>query len=126
MERDPFKDKAPREEDRNFRALFGCPPSVVLDLWNRLSNNDLLPADGTMTHLLWTFMYTKTYVKWKNMKTLAGGHDPKTIRKWMKVFLDAVEQLEGEVVSHHQLPSVLSVDLNSIAHAVASLDCVGE
>jgi hypothetical protein len=98
MEKDPFKHKAPREEDRSFRALFGCAPSIVLDLWNRLSNNDLIPMNGTLTHLLWTFMYCKQYGKWKTMRKLTDK-DPKTIRKWLKQFFVAVEQLEGEVVS---------------------------
>lgn len=98
MEKDPFKHRAPREEGRNFRALFGCSPEVVLVLWLKLEGEDLLPEEGTMTHLLWTFMHCKQYSKWKTMNQTTGT-DPKTLRKWIKVFLDAVELLESSVVS---------------------------
>jgi hypothetical protein len=43
MERDPFKELAPRDEDRKFRALFGCPAKIVLIVWSKLVANDLVP-----------------------------------------------------------------------------------
>jgi hypothetical protein len=98
MEKDPFKQKAPREEDKAFRALFGCSPVVVLTLWNKLSNADLIPDQGTVTHLLWTLMHCKQYGKWATMKKLANGVDPKTLRKWINQFLYNVEVLEDDVV----------------------------
>lgn len=99
MEKDPFKHRAPREEDRSFRALFGSSPSNVLILWQLLISNDLLPEGGTLTHVLWTLMYTKQYGKWSTMKILTDT-DPKTLRKWIGLFYDAIELLEPEVVSH--------------------------
>lgn len=98
MENDPFKEKAPQEEDRSFRALFGCSPDIVLKLWNMLVAGGLLPAGGTLTHLLCTFLHAKTYGKWKTMRRLTKT-DPKTLRKWIKLFLEHSSQLEGEVVS---------------------------
>jgi hypothetical protein len=98
MAKDPFKHKAPREEGRNFLALFGCRPEIVLELWNRLANGDLIPQNGTMTHLLWTLCFCKTYAKWKTMEKITG-HDPKTLRKWIKAFFDNIELLEGDIVS---------------------------
>jgi hypothetical protein len=46
MENDPYQTRAPREEDRNFRALFGCPASVVLVVWNKLGQHGLVPEQG--------------------------------------------------------------------------------
>lgn len=98
MENDPFKTRAPREEDRNFRALFGCPANVVFILWNKLVEHDLLPEHGTLTHLLWTLMYCKVNPKWKTFRKLTGGKDPKTLRKWVNSFLDEIEKLLPVVV----------------------------
>lgn len=112
MEKDPFKDKAPREEDKAFRALFGCGPAIVLDLWNKLSNHDLIPDQGTMTHLLWTLMYCKQYGKWSTMKKLSNGVDPKTLRKWIDQFLYNIALLEPVVVC-------LMIVIVSCMHAIS-------
>ena len=79
---DPFKDRAPREEDRAFCALFGCGAHIVLIVWNALKFHELTPAGGTMTHLLWTLLYFKTYPSWKTMSKLTNA-DPKTLRRWI-------------------------------------------
>lgn len=99
MEKDPFKHKAPKEENANFRALFGCSPDVVLILWYRLQKYDYLPENGTLMHLLWTLMYTYTYPKWKTMRQLTNGTDMKTLRKWIGEFRTAICYLEPFIVS---------------------------
>ena len=99
MENDPFKQRAPREEERSFRALFGCGPQVALILWTKLSSEHaFLPDDATITHLLWTLMYCgKQYRKWKTMRKLTKA-DPKTLRKWIAVFYSAIAMMEPFVV----------------------------
>lgn len=98
MENDPFKHRAPREEDRGYRALFGCSSQVTLTLWNKLIQHGLLPKDGQLKHLLWMLAYCKTYGKWKSMQRLTQTN-PKTLRKWIKLFKLAIEELVSEVVS---------------------------
>jgi hypothetical protein len=98
MEKDPFKDRAPHEEDRSFRALFGCAPNVVLTLWDKLVAFDLTPEGGAMKHLLWALMYAKQYGKWKTMRQLTST-DPKTLRNWIYKFFDAIALLEPFIVS---------------------------
>jgi hypothetical protein len=98
MEKDPFKERAPAAEDRAFRALFGCAPVVVLTLWNKLSECDLIPMGGSIKHLLWALMYAKQYGKWPTMRKLAQA-DPKTLRHWIYQFFDAIALLEPIVVS---------------------------
>ena len=98
MEKDPFKARAPMEEDRNFLALFGCRAKIVLELWILLQEHDLVPDDGTILQLLWTLTYCKTYPKWTTMRKMTGK-DPKTLRKWINLFLQSIEQLEAVVVS---------------------------
>lgn len=97
IEKDPFKHRAPREEDSNFRALFGCGPQVFLDLWNRLFAAEIIPQGGIMKHMLWTLLYHKTYAKWKTMRRLTET-DPKTLRKWIGLFSNAICLIEGDVV----------------------------
>lgn len=102
MEKDPFKQRAPKEEDSNFRAMFGCSPDVALILWYRLKHNDLIPDKGTMIHFLWTLMYAKTYPKWKTMSRLTGA-DPKTIRYWIGLFRRSIQNLLPFIVSSNLL-----------------------
>lgn len=113
MNNDPFKEHVPREEDDNFRALFGCGPQVCLVVWNKLVGSELVPDGGTMQHLLWTLMYHKTYATWKTMRKLTKT-DPKTLRKWIGAFWNAFSLLEPEVVSTTLLlckPTSAPVDL---------------
>jgi hypothetical protein len=97
MENDPFKEKSPKEEDANFRALFGCGPHVCLVTWNKLVAADVVPKGGAMKHLLWTLMYHKTYGRWKTMRKLTNT-DPKTLRKWIDLFRRAFVLIEPDVV----------------------------
>jgi hypothetical protein len=98
MENDPFKARAPATEDRAFRAIFGCSPTVVLAVWNKITENNLIPEDGEMKHLLWTLMYAKQYGKWPTMRMLTNT-DSKTLRKWINLFFDAISLLESSIVS---------------------------
>lgn len=99
MQADPFKERAPRERDRAFRALFGCSDSVAHILWTKLNKLALLPRGGTMTHLLWTLMFLKVYPSEVNMKVLTGGADNKTIRKWVNAFVGSISILCSLLVS---------------------------
>jgi hypothetical protein len=98
MENDPFKERAPSSEGPAFRAMFGCSQAVVLDLYNKLVSNDLLPDGGKVKHLLWALMYAKQYAKWVTMRKLTNT-DPKTLRLWIHRFFDAIASLEPEIVS---------------------------
>jgi hypothetical protein len=67
----------------------------VLALWNKLVAADVVPNGGTLH-----YMYAKTYGKWKTMRKLTQT-DPKTLRKWINLFWNAVSLVESDVVSHH-------------------------
>jgi hypothetical protein len=105
MEKDPFKDKAPQEEVRSFRALFGCAPNVVLTLWDKLVAFDLIPEGGAMKHLLWALTYAKQYGKWRTMRQLTST-DPKTLRNWIYKFFDAIAMLEPFIVSSSMMLNI--------------------
>ena len=72
---------------------------MALTLWEMLVDNDILPDGGSLHHFLWCLMFLKIYGKEKTMCSLLGGIDPKTFRKWVWIFMDAICELESEVVS---------------------------
>jgi hypothetical protein len=48
---------------------------------------------------LWALMFLKTYAKESTLSTLAGGVDEKTLRKWSRVYVEALAMLEPYLVS---------------------------
>ena len=97
MKRDPFEHLAPQDENCWFRAMFGCSNAMVLKVWNLMKEHEVLHEGGTLMHLLWTFLYCKTYTKWAVMKIMTNS-DPKTIQKWIGLFLVSVSLLEPYLV----------------------------
>ena len=98
MDRDPYKERAPKDEERIFRALFGCGPVTVSQLWKLLAENDEVPPGGRMIHLLWTLLFVKVYPLEETMTRFTSS-DPKTSRKWILEFMKAIAGLESDVVS---------------------------
>jgi hypothetical protein len=86
--------------ERRFRELFGCAPDIVLTIWNLLDPaKSTLPSSATINQLLWTLMFLKIYSKEATISGMAGGVDEKTYRKWVWLFVVAISELEGSVVS---------------------------
>ena len=90
---------SPASEDRRFREMFGVCPAVALVAWNMLCVAGLLPEGGTMMHWLWTLCFLKVHAKQGPLSVLCGGADPKTVQKWVWLFIRAFIVLEGDVVS---------------------------
>jgi hypothetical protein len=63
MEKDPFKHKAPREEEMRSSV-------VVLTLWYKLSNTNVISDQVTTTHLLWTLIHCKQYERHKGTSSV--------------------------------------------------------
>ena len=97
--RDPYKERAPKTEDKKFRALFGCSHVVILRLWNLLNEYDLVPEGGRLIHLFWALLFVKVYPTEETLTTLCGDADRKTLRKWIRRFMQAISFLSSEVVS---------------------------
>ena len=93
----------PMSEERAFRDFFGTSPIVVMVLWKLPVDSGLMPEDGTITHILWTFFFFKVYPKQGPACSAAGGSngavDPKTWRKYIWPFIYAIADLESLVVS---------------------------
>ena len=90
-------------ENRNFREYFGTSQNIVQILWKLLVDNDLLPENCQLKHLLWTLFFMKVYPKQAPACSGVGGSggavDPKTLCKWAWAFIINIAELEDIVVS---------------------------
>ncbi len=85
-------------EDRRFREMFGCGPFVALALWTLISKEAMLPG-SSITHMMWALMFLKQYPKEAPLRSMGGGNDEKTMRKWKWKMISAIADLEPFVVS---------------------------
>ncbi len=90
-------------ESWHFREFFGTSVLVVKTVWELLKRDSLLPEGDRPKHLLWALHFMKVYPKQSpgclTVGASAGAVDPKTHRKWVWAFIDAVANLVDVVVS---------------------------
>jgi len=90
-------------EDRRFHEHFGAPFAIVRMVWDMIVEGGLLPEKGKPKHLLWMLYFLKCYPKESpgcaTVGGLRGAIDPKTMRKWVWLFLERINNLAVEVVS---------------------------
>ncbi len=90
-------------EDHRFREHFGAPFAIVRMVWDMLVEGGLLPKKGEPKHLLWTLYFLKCYQKegpgYAAVGASKGAIDPKTMRKWVWLFLERINELADHVVS---------------------------
>jgi hypothetical protein len=86
---------------RRFRATFGQSPLICSMVWDKLEEagaRQRMPRGSRAIHLLWAMMFFKLYCAEEVNSSLAGC-DEKTFRKWCWIFVFAISDLEGDVVS---------------------------
>jgi hypothetical protein len=90
-------------EDRRFREHFGASFAIVQMVWDMLEEEGLLPEKDEPKHLLWALYFLKCYPKEGPSCTIVGGSkgaiDPKTMHKWVWLFLERICELADHVVS---------------------------
>ena len=90
-------------EDRRFRELFGARMEIVVHIWVMMDDDGLLPEKSRPKHLLWTLYFLKVYPRQEPGCSAVGGSggaiDPKTMRKWVWLFIERIGDLADEVVS---------------------------
>ena len=90
-------------EARHFREFFGTSLVVVEKVWQLLERDSLLPDGCNSKQLLWAFHFMKVYPKQSagcsTVGASAGALDPKTHRKWVWAFIEAIANLLDVVVS---------------------------
>jgi hypothetical protein len=86
-----------------FRKFFGMSVRVVEILWELVVCDKLQPGGGHPEHLLWMLFFMKVYPKqgpgWLVVGASASAVNPKTHRKWVWAFIEAIAELIDVVVS---------------------------
>ena len=103
MNKFPRPDTAALTEIRAFRETFGTSLLIVSKVWSMLWEEDVLPEGGRPKHLLWALHFLKVYPLQAPGCAAVGASgsavNPKTHRKWVWAFIDAITELVDEVVS---------------------------
>ena len=90
-----------RAFNERWTAHFHVEPEVCEDVWKRLeiTEFDGVEEEGEPCHLLWAFLFLKTYATLSVLSSMCGGVDEDTISKWVWVFVSKISYLEFDVVS---------------------------
>ena len=88
-----------REQAREFTEFFGTSYDVCEDVWRRINPTENVHPNAKPKHLLWALLFLFNYCTEKINCKLVGIRDPKTYRYWTWMFVDAIADLEGELVS---------------------------
>jgi hypothetical protein len=104
-------------EDHRFRELFGASIGVILHVWYAMEEGGLLPNKSRPKHLLWTLYFLKVCPREAAGCSAVGGGggaiDPKTLRKWVWIFIERIAELADEVVSIFVFPLVPAIIVDS-------------
>jgi hypothetical protein len=91
-------------EEFRFRSFFGARNEIVLKVWKMLGEGGLRPKNSKPKHLLWALYFLKVYSREGPICSAVGGSkgaiDPKTMRKWVWLFLERIAELADNVVSY--------------------------
>jgi len=105
-------ENAPKEMRRDFSSLFGTKVEVVFIVWQKLTSTGNMPHGGKPKHLLWALLFLKTYATETIMLRIIGSgggvQNRTTLRKWVWLFVHAIESLKPLVV---KLPSLVNAFL---------------
>jgi hypothetical protein len=83
--------------NRMIRNRFGTSALTISDVWNRIVDTCTLPDKARLKHLLWMFLYFKTYSEYEVYTTLYNTSKPNFI-SWVWYFAKCVAELD--VVSY--------------------------
>ena len=87
-------------------SLIGTTYVVASELWNmidpvaKLANGDKTFSGAHPKHLFWGLLFLKNYCTEPVMVRVVGHVDPKTLRKWVWIFVNEIAGLRPQVVSN--------------------------
>jgi hypothetical protein len=91
-------------EEHRFRSFFGARKEIFLKVWGMLGEGSLCPKNSKPKHLLWALYFLKVYPREGPGCSAVGGSkgaiDPKTMRKWVWLFLERIAELAGNVINY--------------------------
>ena len=97
LQKDP--NRSPREQGKDFACFYGVKPVVMADIWNRIDPLERISQKAQPKHLLWAFVFLRKYQDEKTHCRIVGIKDPKEFRHWCWPFVEAIADLEFDVVS---------------------------
>lgn len=86
-------------DTRRFRSTFGTSPEVCAVLWNETYEEMKVYNRLAPKHLMWALHHLKAYDTEETASRWMGRCDEQTWRKWIWRFIEAIGNLEDEVVS---------------------------
>ena len=90
-------------EDCRFCELLRACMEIVIHIWVMMEEDDLLPKKSKPKHLLWMLYFLKVYPRQAPGCSAVGGSggavDPKTLRKWVWLFIERIGELADDTVS---------------------------
>jgi hypothetical protein len=87
-----------------FPGAFGVSVEVAVEAWGMMEEHDLLPPNPQFCHNLWALSFMRTQLPNNTtLSRLLGGSDPKTIHKYVWLYIGSLAELEYFVVSVHFL-----------------------
>ncbi len=91
-------------EEHQFRSFFSARNEIVLKVWSMLGEGGLCPKNSEPKHLLWALYFLKVYPRegpgCSTVGEPKGAINPKTMRKWVWLFLECFAELADNVVSY--------------------------
>jgi hypothetical protein len=91
-------------KDHQFCSFFGAWMEIApVVVWDMLEEGGLCPDKSHSKHLLWMLYFLKVYPsegpRCSAVGGLKGAIEPKTMRKWVWLFLEHIAELVDDVVS---------------------------
>jgi hypothetical protein len=95
-------------EDVCFRGTFGVSAQVAADTYRMMGTRHLLPIDPSTEHFLWALAFMCVYPKNdKVLSLLLSNRDPKTLHKYIWVYIKSLFELDEFVVGCVFFPTLL-------------------
>jgi hypothetical protein len=86
-------------EDLCVCAFFGVSAEVAVEAWEMMVDHSCLPPNPEFLHYLWALAFMQTYpANITALSTLLGGKDPKTVYKYIWLYIQSLFGLTEVVV----------------------------
>ena len=87
-------------EDLRFCGFFGVSAQVLVTAWDMMENHSVLLPTPKSVHFLWAFTFMRMYPPNNNtLSRVLGGHEPKTMSKYVWPFIRSIFALNKWLVS---------------------------
>ena len=86
------------EKTKEYVSFFGTTPIVVAELWNRINPVESVHQQSQFKYLLWALLFLTKYLDELSNCRIVGIKDPKWFRYWCWLFVEAIANVDGQVI----------------------------